>query len=126
MTENAIEKSIREQNERRDVVVRAVADLSQASIDLLLVDVSEDVEKRSVSYWLANHLMLGHKYEERLIKYRREREENRKRAENQTLFDKYAAINPIKSAEEYLMLLQRFNLAPKVQFAQASAEKKAA
>jgi hypothetical protein len=114
LKESAAEKQTREASERRVALYNALQDVPQACIDLMCVVINGDEEKRSASYWLGEGFVYLHKYTDRLRKYAQERKASAKRKEDEALFAKYIAMNPVKTATELVTLMQRFGICPQV------------
>jgi hypothetical protein len=121
-TRSEVQRIADEQKDRREALELALEDVPQACIDLMCVVVEGDAEKRSASYWLGEAFVYVHKYQKRLREYAAERKANAARKENESFFDKYIAMNPVKNAAELLTLMQRFGVCPQVPIPVAEAQ----
>lgn len=103
-----------QQEDRRNFIATAIADVPQANIDLMCVVIAGDKEKRSASYWLAESFVYVHKYQDRLRKQAADREALKKQKTDQALFNQYIAMNPPKNPAELLTIMMRFGVCPQV------------
>ena len=112
--ESKQEQVEREMQERRAAVAKAISETSQAGIDLVITTWLGDAEQRALPYWIESAFVQDYKYQQRNRVLAAERAAAVELKKNQELFDRYIAMNPIKSALELVTLMQRFNVCPQV------------
>lgn len=108
------EQLVKEAQERKEFLVRMLADVPQANIDLMCVLIQGDKQKRSASYWMAEGFSYFYKYVARLRKQADEREALKQKAFNENLFNAHIAMYPPKDEVELLTIMLRFGVCPQV------------
>jgi mannose/cellobiose epimerase-like protein (N-acyl-D-glucosamine 2-epimerase family) len=95
---------------RRELFNNACANIAQANVDLIVVTMHDDTEKRSLTYHIENALVREYKYQLRLNEVRKEREQIEETKKNESFFEKYIAMTPPKSLGELITIAERFKV----------------